>query len=59
MTTKRFYCGDGDCSWLNPVIAEAFYPHHIDCTDMTDDEFIQFLQDGGDKVTADTNNKAS
>jgi len=47
----RYYCGDGDCMWRSPLVAKEDYPHHIDCTDMTDEEFYEFLLAGGDKVT--------
>lgn len=48
----RFYCGDGDCTWRHPLDVKESYPHHIDCTDMTDKEFEEFLLSGGDKITA-------
>lgn len=48
----RFYCGDGECTWRRPIVKEDSYAHHIDCTDMSDEEFIEFLDRGGEKVCA-------
>ena len=39
----RFYCDDMCCRWLNPNEQKEFHPDMIDCTDLSDDEFENFV----------------
>ena len=42
--THRFVYRDGDCAWIKIPLVKAT---DIDCTDMDDDQFIQFLESKG------------
>lgn len=41
---KRFYCCHKRCRWMIPAEAEGYYPDWDDCTDMTDEEFLEYVK---------------